>query len=398
MSDLFLLLLGPSPDQPLRWGAFGGGRLVEGGWVEDAAALSSLTAKAQAAERVVALLPGEQVACRVFPAAPRSASKLQAAAKYLMEDELGEPAEALRIGVAAERAAPIAFAVRAAIFEAWLDAFAAAGIDADVLSADYLALPSDAENAMVIVERGRVIAAFAGLGAGMEREMFAALATQLFADPAARISLAGDGSLGKIFPETAVVDWLGETDDARLLSIFGDALSASAPPNFLQTRMLNRKAIAATIAPWRRAGLIAASLAGVLLLGVIADGVRDVRQADRWTRAAAALHRDYFPENAAADPVAFARRRLDQGGGGQSFLWLASRFSDVIEGNDAVQIDRIRFNAARGEFVVSIRSKTDTAIESFKSTLAAAGVATQDSGGYRSAGGVWTGELTARAQ
>lgn len=398
MSDLFLLLLGAAPDEPLRWGAFGGGRLVEGGWAENAAALSSLTAKAQAAERVIALLPGEQVACRVFSAAPRGASKQQAAANYLMEDELGEPADALRIGVAAERAASIAIAVRASIFEAWLEAFTAAGIACDVLSADYLALPSDAESATVVAEHGRVIAAFAGVGAAMEREMFAALAAQLFADPAMRISIAGEAALGKIIPKTAVIDWLGETDDARILSIFGEATLANAPPNFLRKRMLNRKAIAATIAPWRRAGLIAASLVGVLLLGVIVDGAREAREADRWRRAAAALHRQYFPENVAADPVTFARRRLSQGGGAQSFLWLASRFSDVLEANESVQIDRIRFNAARGEFVVSITSETDAAIETFKSALAAAGVATQDSGGYRSAGGVWTGELTARAQ
>lgn len=396
MSDLLLLMLGDALDAPLRWGAFAAGRLVEGGWIE-VRDLATLSARAQAADRVVALLPGEQVAARAFQAAPRSGARQLAAARYLMEDELGEPADALKIAVAIDRDPPLAIAVRQSIFAAWLDAFAAAGIACDILSADYLALASGGDRAMIVSQGDRVVAAFAGVGASLEREMFAELAAQLFAGGPERVALAGDAALGRRLPEPVAIDWLGETDDARVLSIFGEAVLAVAPPNFLQARLINRKALIAAVAPWRRAALIAASLVAVLLLGVIVDAARAGREAERWTNAAAALHKEYFPEAAAADPVAFARQRLN-GGGGRSFLWLASRFAVALEDNQSVEIDRIRFNEARGEFVVSIRSDSDTAIEALKAALAAAGVVAQDSGGYRSAGGVWTGELTARAQ
>jgi type II secretion system protein L len=397
MSDLFLLMLGPAPDAPLRWGVFEGGRLIEGGWSEGDD-LAALAAKAQGADKVAALLPGEQVAVRTFPAAPRGGARQQAAARYLMEDELGEAAEALKIAVAADHTPPIALAARGSLVEAWLAAFAAAGFDCDILSADYLALASDGERATIVGERDRVIAAFSGLGASMDRGLFADLAPQLFAEHAGRVAVAGEAALGRCLPDPERADWLGEIDDARLLSIFGDAVLSRPPANFLEAKFLNRKALVAALAPWRRAGLIAASLVAVLMLGVVVDAARAGREADRWSDAAAALHREYFPGEAKGDPVAFARQRLAQGGGEQSFLWFASRFSDALESNEAVQIDRIRFNAARGEFIVSIRSDSDTAIEALKATLAAAGIAAQDSGGYRSAGGVWTGELTARAQ
>lgn len=397
MSDLLLLMLGPAPGAPLRWGVFEAGRLTEGGWI-DGGDLSDLAPKALGADKLAALLPGEQVAVRAFPAAPRGGARRQAAARYLMEDELGEAADALKIAVAADRTPPIAVAARASIVEGWLAAFAAAGLDCDILSADYLALASNGEGATIIGEGERVIAAFSGLGAGVDRGLFADLAPQLFAEHQGRIAVAGEAALGRCLPDPEQADWLGDIDDARLLSIFGGAVLSRPPANFLEARFLNRKALAAALAPWRRAGLIAASLIGVLLLGVVVDAARAGREADRWNNAATALHREYFPDEAASDPVTFARRRLGQGGGEQSFLWLATRFSDALEGNEAVQIDRIRFNAARGEFIVSIRSDSDTAIEALKGTLAAAGVAAQDSGGYRSAGGIWTGELTARGR
>lgn len=397
MSDLLLLLLGPSPEAPLRWGVFGETRLIEGGWIESAAELGDLPAPALSAARTVALLPGEQVASRPMPAAPRGAAKLQAAAGYLMEDELGESAEALRIAVAGERTPPLAIAAKAAIVDAWADAFAAAGVECDVLSADYLALPSSAEAAMIVAEGGRVVAAFNGAGASMERDLFVDIGPALIGAPA-RLTIVGDAGIARLLPNREPDEWLGEANDARLLSIFADAVRASAPPNFRQARMFNRRAMQAAIAPWRRAGLLAAGLACLFVLGSVVDGVRAARIADRWDDAAHALHRQYHPEDATADPVAYARRQLNSGAGGASFLFLSAKFADALEANDAVEIDRIRFNAARGEFVVSMRSQSDSAIEALKETLSGAGVVAEDAGGYRNIGGVWTGELTARAQ
>lgn len=382
----------------MRWGSFAAGDLIEGGWINAAAELAVLTEKAAATERVIALLPGEQVACRALPSAPRGAAKLRAAAGYLMEDELGEPVAALTIAVATNRPQPIAFAVKTEILNAWREAFSAAAIDCDSLSADYLALPTAADQAMVIAERDRVIAAVGGIGASVERALFSAVAERLFPNPDMRVSLVGDSSLTRLFPQADTVDWIGDVDDGRILSIFADAVRSAPPPNFLQTSMISRKAVVAAIAPWRRAAMIAATLAGVLLAGAVVDGVRATREANRWTAAAAELHQKFFPDSPTADPAAFARRRLNQGGGAQSFLWLSSRFADALESNEGVQIDRIRFNAARGEFIVSIQSDSDAGIESLKSTLAASGVIAQDSGGYHSDGGVWKGELTARAQ
>lgn len=394
MSDLLLLLLGPSTDAPLRWGAFDGARLLEGGWIDNAEALSDLPESAKGARRVAALLPGEQVASRPMTTAPKGAVRLRAAAAYLMEDELGENADALRIAVATDRAPPVAIAARNEIIGNWLSALAQAGLECDVLSADYLALPLNGETALVVADGERVIAAFNGTGASIELDLFAELAPQLFGAQK-RVALIGDPGLAKLLP--GETDFLGEADDARILSIFADAVRASAPANFVQAKLFNRKALETVIAPWRRVGMLAAALAGLLFLSVIVDGVRAERIANRWEAAAERLHRQYFPEEENVDPVAFARGRLNEGGG-SSFLFLSSKFAEALAANDEIEIDRIRYNAARGEFVVSIRSRSDAAIEALKTTLAEAGVTAQDSGGYRNIGGVWTGELSARAR
>ncbi|MEX0645204.1 MAG: type II secretion system protein GspL [Parvularculaceae bacterium] len=398
MADVLLLCLGESLEAPLRWGRFAGARLIEGGWIENASMLQRLADHAATAETVIALLPGEQVASRRADSFPKGAAKARAAAAYLMEDELAEAADALHVGVAMGDGVNLAVAVKSAIVEAWLAAFGRVGVKCDILTADYLALPSSPGHSTIVFEDGRVIAAYDGAGFALEDVLFAELAATLIEPAPLRVTAIGDPANQRHLPADSLVDWLGPADDARILTLFDGAIAIKAPPNLLQGAFQKRRALLPRFAPWRRAGLIAAAAASVFFIAGAAEALRAEGDARAWREAASRIHTERFPEAASDNPVEHARRMLAQGGGDNSFLALAARFAQAIEASDGVEIERMRFNAARGEFIVSVRSASDVGIEQLKVALAGLGVTTQDSGGYRRSGGEWTGELAARLQ
>ncbi|MGE0409365.1 MAG: type II secretion system protein GspL [Amphiplicatus sp.] len=400
MAETLILLLGTSPKAPIRWGRFENGRLIAGGVADNADALDALAD--DGAARLIALLPGEQVAARRAPSLPQSGAKARDAARYLMEDELAEAASQLHVAVSPltspGQSGGLAFAVKSAIIETWLSAFSLAGLDCAILSADYLALPSSDEEATALFEDGRAVVAFDGAGFALDAELFAALAPRLFDPAPARIMALGDPSARRLLPQDSLVDGASPAEPAGALVRYAAAIAEKEPPNFLQGPYQKKRALTPLLAPWRRAGLIAAAIAGVFCLGLVAEAIRAEGAARAWTEAAADIHRQRFPDAAGADPADHARQILARDKAGTSFLTLAARFTEALQNTDKIEIERIRFNAARGEFVVSVSSADDAGIEEFKTSLAGLGVTTQDSGGYRRSGEAWTGELSARLQ
>lgn len=394
MTDLLLLLLGESPGRPLRWGRVRDGRLIEGGRLEDADALAALQAHAVEASLVAALLPGEQVAMRRLDAPPRDERKLRAAAEFLIEDELGEPLAALHVAVGFDARGALAVAVRRRIVQDWLEAFAAAGVDCALMSADYLLLRPSNDGGVVIFDGARVVAATPDGGFAVELMMFESIAAEVFSDAVGRISVLGDTTYRRLLPKTAALDWQGAGGDAALLLTYAQAITEAPPLNLRQGAFRRRTEWRAAFAPWRRAAALAAAGGGLLLVAGVADGLRADRIAERWNEAAKAVHATAFPDAAGENPAAHARRVL--AGGGQSFLALSTRFAEAVEATGGVEIERITFDAARGDFIVSVRSRSDADIENLKQRLAVLGVETRDSGGYRRAGTDWVGELAAR--
>ncbi|MBB5518753.1 type II secretion system protein GspL [Amphiplicatus metriothermophilus] len=395
MTDLLLMLLGESPDAPLRWGRVRDGRLIEGGRLDDARGLAALQDHAAEASLVAALLPGEQVATRRLAAPPRDERKLRAAAEFLIEDELGEPIADLHVAVGADARGALAVAVRRRIVENWLEAFAGAGIGCALLSADYLALPPADNAAVVIFDGARVVAAMPDGGFAVETALFERIAAGVFSDEVERISVLGDAVHRRLLPRTVALEWLGASGDAALILAYAQAIAESSPVNLRQGAYRRRRDWRAAFAPWRRAAALAAALAALLLVAGVADGLRAHRIADRWSEAASAVHATAFPDAVGENPAAHARRVL-AAGGGPSFLALSARFAEAVEATGTVEIERITFDAARGDFIVSVRSRSDADIEDLKQRLAALGVETRDSGGYRRAGADWVGELAAR--
>lgn len=403
MSSALILLLGLTTAAPIRWARLAGGGLVEFGRVDGAEGLSTLAGLAAGSDTVAAILPGEQAALRRLPSPPKSEAKFRSAAAYLLEDELAEPIDALHVAIDSRDGQGLAIAARKSVIEAWLGAFASAGVAPTVLTADYLLLlQSSADEGTLVFEGGRVVAAGGASGFAAETELFEHVRAAAPMTGAGRLTAFGDRAhveamLHGAMLDGATLDWAGPADDATLLGHYGALLEEHAPPNLLQGAYRRRRAFAPAFAPWRRsAALLAASLAALAVFAV-ADGFRSARTADRLEQVALAAHRSAFPEAAAEDPARHARRVLGAGAGGGSFLSLASRFAEAAEADGRVQIDRISYDAARGQMIVSVRSSSDVDIEALKTRLAEKGVTARDNGGYRRSGAFWIGELAAAA-
>lgn len=393
MSETLICLLGNAPTETIRWALVSDGRVMEGGRLEGADGLAELSGRAARASLVAVLLPGEQVALRRLASPPRNEAKFRTAAAYLLEDELAEPIADLHVAISGGDAEGLAVAVKARIIEDWVAAFDAAGIDPQLISADFLALTSSAKHGTAIFEPERIVLATNAQGFAIDKGLFPAVAGGAFIDGPEQLFVFGESARPREIPPTVAIEWLGPAEDAPLLLHYAQAIVDRQPLNLLQGRLRKRRAWGPALAPWRRSGaLVAATLAAIAVL-TFADGLRAGRTADRFNDAARAAHQTAFPDAAGEDPVRHARSVLSSGGAGMSFLVLSSRFADAASTDKTVQIDRISFDAARGELVVSVRSASDSDIELLKQRLASVGVIARDNGGYRRAGAFWVGEL-----
>ncbi|MEM9495945.1 MAG: type II secretion system protein GspL [Pseudomonadota bacterium] len=395
MSETAILVLGHTPEAPVQWAFLGDDGVVDAGLAPSPAALSAVSERAVAARRVVAVVPGEDAASRTIAAPPKAASKFRAAAGYLLEDELAENLADLHVATALRGERGVVLAVKRSLMERWLAALKIAGIEPDVLTIDFVLLSTPDTDVIALTPERAVCAMEAG-GFAAERPLADALVTRVVDESeAAEVVIYGD-------PANDVFDIAGENVEWRDLSpltmfeLFHDGLTRGSSINLLTGAFRKRRDWRGAAGAWRRAAtLTAASVAGLfVLLG--ADAIRSGRVAQGYDARAQSVHDAAFPEAAGADPRAHARAILaTEGDSGPGFLGLSAQFANAIDGAENIQIDRIRFNAARDEFIVSLRFSDINDLERLKSTLAARGVTTRETGSVRRSGEFYVGELQA---
>ncbi len=398
MTDLVVFKLGATPNDPVVWGAFAMGAAGEAGRVGDVAALAAIADRIPADARLVAVLPGEQVAAREIPAPPKQAAKLYAAAAYILEDDLAEPIDDLHI-VVSQGAARSACAISKRLLAEWLAALDGTGIAINELTVDFACIGGGAERCVLVIDGGRLIASRGAAGFSAELDLAGAVAPAFIeaSGDSAIIAYADDGLAGQW--TVRPIERRAMAHEIDLLTLFGAELSAKpAPVNLLTGAFRRRSARSFNVAPYKRPAILAAGLAAALLVSVIAGGVRDARVASAYETSAQAMHKAAFPAYASADIRGHARRVLAEGIKAASFLEMAQRLSATLEAQDGVAIDRIRYDAARGQFAFNIRSNSDAGIETFRAALDANGLIASDSGGYRRSGEAWVGEMSARAK
>lgn len=395
MTDLVIYKLGQKPQDPVAWGSLSGGALIEAGRVANVAALDVVAGRFAPETRKVAILPGEQVAMRAIPAPPKQLSKLMAAATFIFDDELAEAVDELHIIVAgaAERAA---FAVSKSVLAAWLAAFDDAGLAITEMTVDYACLGGSVGCCVFAGDNGRVIAARGGAGFAAELSL-AELAAPGFIGAASGATIIAYGAHDLVGRwATTPVERRSLAHEADLIALFG----ANMPPkgataNFLVGAFRRNTASAFKFAPYRRVAMLAAGLAAVAVVSQAVSGLRDGRMAASYEQSAREMHKAAFPAFAGDDIRTHSRRILADGVKAASFLEMSTRLTAGLEGRDGVAVDRIRYDGARGQYVLSIRSDSDAGIEAFRASLGEQGLVGTDSGGYRRAGEAWIGEMSA---
>jgi type II secretion system protein L len=395
VTDLVVIRLGAEPDRPAAWAAFDAGALIEGGREADVASLGVLAVRFPEA-RVVAVVPGEQAALRPLDAPARAGDKLQAAARLLLEDELAEPLDDLHTVAAFRGERAIAAAISKAALDRWLAALDTTGLSVSGLTADYMALPVGPGECVFVAERDRIIASRGDVGFAADGALAAALAPGIIrSDPERHIAGYGDedalvATIGPIFERRAL------NHEADLLRLFAQAIEKGQAVELLTGAYRRKKPGGFRFAPWRRAATVVGAAAALGLVAFVAGANRDARVAVRLEERAAAAHQSAFPDFAGDDLEAHARGVLAQGSATANFLDLSAVLAESVEATPDLAIDRVRFDAARGEFSFAIRSGTDAAIEQLRGKLAERGVTATDQGGYRRSGAIWIGEMSAR--
>lgn len=393
MNETLILQLGASPDQPVRWAFIADDQLVLSDGVQSVAGLSAIANRAARAKLVIAVLPGEQVAMRALSAPPKSQAQLRAAAGFLLEDELAENLDQMHVAVSRhETGAGLAIAIKRPVIEAWLEALSEAGISPDLMSADFALLPMAEKRAVVSVSVNRIYGVIDLDGFALDRPLADELMPSLFVEKdLTELITYGRLSAGSALPNDVALDQRGALDGENFFLELSKETARA--PNLLRGAYRKRRDWRAAAGPWRRPAMLAAACLGALLVSNITASLRDTRLADRLREETLALHQAAFPDAANADPRTHARQVLAVGGGDASFLQLTNAVAQSVDSVSAVQIDRIRYNAERGEYAVNLRFSDISEFEALKSMLENRGVRAAETGGVRRTGGVYLGEL-----
>jgi type II secretion system protein L len=378
----------------MRWATFIDGGFCQSGSADSLRSLKGALGGVEENVRLVALLPGEQVAMRTLPAPPRQNAKLNSAACLLLEDELASPIEGQHIAILrGEQAAQVA-AIDRNIIQTWRDGFSDAGLPLSVLTPDYACLNGAEEHGGLFIDKNRLIGNFGGQGFAAEPDIAKlVIADHLAARPDATFGVYSPKE-SAVFADNPRFERLGEAGDDDLLTLAARAIENDAAVNLLQGEFRPPRKKLVEASHWRRPAMLAAGLALLFLCGALADGWRASRIADRYASEAQRIHDEAFPDAGNVDIRAHARNILGSGAQGASFLALSDVVGRALESHENVAVDRVRYDQARGVYVFSIRSLSDSEIAAFRESLAGLGAASAETGGYRRSGQYWIGEMT----
>ncbi len=411
MTRRLLIFLGQSLHAPINWGVVDELRLVEHRRLDDASLIGDLISVVDKVDQTIAILPGEQACLQHMAAPPKSSAKFKAAVSLLLEDQLSEPIEKMHIvtqslaknslsahGLSKNSdGAPSgrALGVSKTLMDEWRKAFEEASLTPDLFTVD-TAIMVGVDGVVVLRDGARTLLAANDVAYACENALFDQLEHPALTPPAGRTrAFIGESEGAPAYLSGDDFEWLGPLSEQQRFEFFARKIDASTPINLLQGAYRVQRALNIDLSPWRRSGVIAACLVGMIIASMVAEAWQHDRVRARWIKLTQTLHTETFPEAASTDPVTHARRVLGQGADNVSYLATIGQFANAADGQDGFEIERISFDRNRGRFSVSVRSKTDAAIEGFRETLAERGVVVRDNGGYRRSKGQWVSELLA---
>ncbi|MEX6634225.1 type II secretion system protein GspL [Hyphococcus lacteus] len=393
MNETLILIAGRSPNEPIKWAFWADGRVQLADTAESVDALGDVAHRAASAKRVALVLAGEDVVMRIMPTPPKANAQYKSAAKFLLEDELAESLDNIHFATARHSdGAGLVLAVKKSVIDLWAHAFTSIGIKPDVVTADYVLLPSYADRATVFATKDRLFGSVGLQGFALERPLADEILPTLLEKAEIENAICyGEATLP--LTDTVHTEWRHPLEGAALISTFADGLEQSGYINFLQGAYRKSGNWKETIKPWRRAAMLAAGLVVSFLVVDVADSIRSLRIAEAYRQETNDIHVATFPEFSNVDPKTHARQVLAAGGGAPMFMRLTNAVSDSLGESDNIQLDRIRYNAQRGEYAINLRFSDINDLEVLKQNLEARGIIANEAGGVRRSGGIYLGEL-----
>lgn len=353
---------------PTAWALFDAAQGVSArsGAVEAGAALGLDVA----VDRCWVLVSGAAVTTHtvVLPA-EANPRKIAAAAAFALEDDLADDPADLHFALGGPTGDKRRVAVASHdVMGLWVSRIAALGLRADLLVPDYLVISKSP-------------AAYDGL----------VLAKSDTGGFAAEADLAG--YLLESAPDAPL-----HLSAAGLLQDAYAALQTAVPVNLLQGRYAPRRDWAALARPWRRVGMLAASVTLAALAGLAIEGARLNYQAEATTARAETAFRAALPEvKRVVNPRAQMRAYLQSANlsGSAGFLAL----SEVLVGAASVvqdaEITTLRFDGKRGEIAATFSLPSFEAVERVKGELTSRGGLVQE-GGARQDGSRILADMTVK--
>lgn len=372
MPDRLLLRL--DSDGGLTWRSLdGSGRVAPS---ETGAPPAAMMA---AAEVIIVLVPAEDVLLGEVKLSARNRAQLLQALPYAVEDQLLSPVEELHFAASQARGEHIGVAVVAKDkMRAWLARLSDAGIRADSLLPESLALPLAVGSTTVLIEGERAIVRLAAWSA------FACSVPELSAwleqahaagdlQPLAVHDFRAAAALALATPITRYEE--RQRDSLAWLAGAFDAASAAIPINLLDGEfgVSHRQARGARW--WRIAAMLAAAVVILALLDLGADVLRLSRASARMDTLAQAAVRSAFTDIDSAQlarvsPEQLMRGRLERLRGGSDasgLLRMLAQIAPVLGSTTRIQTRGMEYR--NGILELALRAPDVAALDGVRERL-----------------------------
>ncbi len=369
MPDRLFLRL--AADGRLEWLAVADGRRSGGAAGDPPAAVIAR------AGTIIAFVPAEDVLLTEAKIGARNRAQLLQAIPFAVEDNLLGAVEDQHFAAATAAGDAVGVAVVAkARLREWIGRLAEAGVRADVIVPESLAVPVADGHAGALVDGARVIARFAPWSAF-------ACASDDFAEWLAQVRAAGiaqavdlhvvAGSARSPLPAEARVEVRPDVDNGLA---FLAAHLGTPPLNLLEGEFAGRHRQAGSTRWWRRAAILAAA---VIVLAVLGRGLevgtlsRSLERTE--TDTVASLGRA-FPDLSAVErdraPAVVMRARLERLRGGNEatgVLGMLGRIAPILGTTTRVQLRGLEYRADNLE--ISLRAPDVQTLDNIREQIAA---------------------------
>ncbi|RFB01649.1 type II secretion system protein GspL [Parvularcula marina] len=366
-----LLLTGETPTDPVLWWRGSEDGPSDSGVAEEG--LTGVPGALLGSPQIAVILPGELAATRRLHLPVNRDAALEAAARLAFEDVLAAPADEFHFAFGSTEAdgKRTVSAVPRDWMAGWVSALDEAGIEADIVTIDHLAICAEGGRYAVLQEGTRVIMRLPEGGMSMTAEFAAALIPSLDG-----VEDAQHISVGRAEEKALVL-----TDRRALGAYYAASIEREMPPSLLRGTYRRRRDWSGLVRQWRHVGALAAACMVVWLAGMLSDGLRHGAAASNLEDEAIELFTQAYPNTPVRDLSRQAASRA-RAGVTPMFLPLSAELTAAMEDTVSVELTAISYTAGEG-LIADLRFPEAASLEALRQRLEARGVETREGGNIR---------------